>query len=94
VTSGVRCLRYHAHGRRMHVTLGSWEVSGVVEVCMLWSPVYGSYGVLLKQILLEQKISDKVTYDSEQYNRLKLGVTICLSHVALRTTDQLRVRGI
>jgi hypothetical protein len=78
----------------MHVTLGSLEASGVVEVCMLWSPVCGSYGVLLEQILLGQKVSDQVTYDSEQYNRLKLGVTICLSHVALRTTDQLRVRGI
>lgn len=39
-------------------------------------------------------LSDQMTYDSEQYNRLKLGVTICLSQVALRTTDQLRVRGI
>lgn len=66
----------------------------MVEVCMLWSPVYGSYGVLLEQILLGQKIADQATYDSEQYNRLKLGVTICLSHVALTTTDQLRVRGI
>lgn len=32
------------------------------------------------------------TYDSEQYNKLKLGVTICLSQVAL-PIDQLRVRG-
>lgn len=90
----VGCLRCRAHGRRMHVTLGSSEVSGVVEVCMLWSPVYGSYGILLEQISLGQKTLDQVTYDSEQYNRLKLGVTICLSHVALKTTDQLRVRGI
>jgi len=41
-----------------------------------------------------KNISDQMTYDSEQYNRLKFGVTICLSHVALKTTDQLRVRGI
>lgn len=39
----------------MHVTLGSWEASGVVEVCMLWSPVYGSYEILLEQIFLDQK---------------------------------------
>jgi methylphosphotriester-DNA--protein-cysteine methyltransferase len=28
------------------------------------------------------------TYDSEQYKRLKLGVTICLSQVALRVDQQ------
>jgi hypothetical protein len=31
-----------------------------------------------------------MTYDSEQYKTLKLGVTICLSQVAL-AKDQLRV---
>jgi hypothetical protein len=33
-----------------------------------------------------------MTYDSEQYKTLKLGVTICLSQVAL-VTDQLQGLG-
>jgi hypothetical protein len=72
----------------MHVMLGSLVATVVVEMCMLTSPVCGSY-VIVSTCIHKVKDEQK-TYDSEQYSRLKLGVTICLSQVALRV-DQHRV---
>jgi hypothetical protein len=72
----------------MHVMLGSSVAIVVVEMCMLMSPVCGSY-VIVSTCMHIVKDEQK-TYDSEQYSRLKLGVTICLSQVALRV-DQHRV---
>lgn len=74
--------------RGMHVMLGSSVAIVVVEMCMLTSPVYGSYVIVSTRVHVIQY--EQKTYDSEQYSRLKLGVTICLSHVALRV-DQHRV---
>jgi hypothetical protein len=86
VTSGEGCLLIRVRG--MRVMLGSWVAIVVVEMCMLTSPVYGSYVVVSTRVYVIQY--EQKTYDSEQYSRLKLGVTICLSQVALRV-DQHRV---
>ena len=74
--------------RGMHVMLGSSVAIVVVEMCMLMSLVYGSYVIISTSVYVIQ--FEQYAYDSEQYSRLKLGVTICLSQVALRV-DQHRV---
>lgn len=72
----------------MRAMSDSSEATVVVEMCMLTSPFFGSW-VIVNTCVHVFRYKRK-TYDSEQYSRLKLGVTICLSHVALQA-DQHRV---